>query len=182
VVGLKKKVELVETDIGTTKMFLCDYAEFGRKVRVVSKGLPSDKVRIADPKSSIYKDGYLGGLTYKTISGSERGVLPTYKSAPSVFDRPLVEKRILADGDVVGMRKKGTSWDYEKIRQNPRSKTKKPLRKPKQTTTSSTQTVNKSSRKLLNKYTLGGLGVLGGAAATYGGYKLLTRNKNKKEK
>ncbi len=49
-------------------------------------------------------------------------------------------------------------------------------------TSNSAKSSGKKSSKLLKKYTLGGLGIIGTGAATYGGYKLLTRNKNKKDK
>ena len=57
--------------------------------------------------------------------------------------------------------------------------TKQHVKSPTPTPVKSTP---KSSRKLVNKYTLGAAGLLGVGAAGYGGYKFLTRNKNKKDR
>lgn len=164
-------------------MFLFDYAEFtqasfGRKVRK-TKSTTLD-VPTYNISSGIYPTSIRGGYERGSIiNGTDRSFMPRTKDN-EMLPFALHEKT------------KSTTYKYNNnfdiLNEVERNVNKKPIRlngddsekllkKQKALVIIEKKSSPKTSRKLLNKYTLGAAGLLGASAVGYGGYKLLKRNK-----
>jgi hypothetical protein len=179
-------------------MFLCDCAEFGRKVRVgkpqkhpdntnwySTEGSYLSNLKIADTPAIRMSYAKYQPLReelkdiYPQLSGDTR--VKTFQIRKKNGRLARIRKQRVLQNDLGADSPRVDeirNWGESKRRSYGSKQTQQTFKKP----DIKTNPKPKSSRKFLNKYTIGGLGVLGGAATAYGGYKLLTRNKNKKDK